>query len=89
MQTRTGNGHNAELQRFYDDLKRVVQDGEELLKNGFTSVREQAKVAADKTDQVVRDRPYQTVGIAFGLGIAVGILAAGLMTSGQKSDCDL
>lgn len=38
---------------------------------------EQKTVAAAKaTDRCIRDHPYQTIGIAFGLGLLVGVLAA-------------
>ncbi len=33
-----------------------------------------AKTAVTKTDTAVRDHPYQSVGIAFGLGVLVGFL---------------
>ena len=33
-----------------------------------------AKVAAKRADTVIRDHPYESVGIAFGIGLLVGIL---------------
>ena len=33
-----------------------------------------AKVAATRADTVIRDHPYESIGIAFGLGLLVGVL---------------
>ena len=40
-------------------------------------VRAQQKTVerAKATDQVIRDHPYETVGIAFGVGLLIGLLA--------------
>ena len=80
MRTKTGNGHNAELEKFIDDLKTVVLDGEELIKTGARGVKERALAGVRSTDEVVRDHPYQSIGIMFGLGLLVGVLAYGLLT---------
>jgi ElaB/YqjD/DUF883 family membrane-anchored ribosome-binding protein len=85
MESRTGNGHSAELERFYHDLRKVVEDGEQLLKAGLHSVREQTRAAADRTHYAVLERPYQSIGIAFGVGLAVGLLAAGMVASAASN----
>lgn len=35
-----------------------------------------AKVAAKKADVVIRDHPYESIGIAFGVGLLIGVLVA-------------
>ena len=35
-----------------------------------------AKVAAKKADTVIRHHPYESIGIAFGLGLLIGVLVA-------------
>jgi ElaB/YqjD/DUF883 family membrane-anchored ribosome-binding protein len=35
---------------------------------------ESAKAAAMKTDETIRARPYEAMGIAFGVGILIGVL---------------
>ena len=50
--------------RLVDDLKAVIQRAQE-------KAVERAKAA----DKVIRERPYQTIGLAFGLGLLIGILA--------------
>ena len=34
-----------------------------------------AKAAAKRANTVVRDHPYESIGIAFGIGLLVGVLA--------------
>ncbi len=81
------------------DLKRVVEDSEELLVESAGAVGEKAhelrerltrtvEVAkatcrrledktreyAKATDKLIRERPYQSLGVAFGVGIVIGLL---------------
>jgi ElaB/YqjD/DUF883 family membrane-anchored ribosome-binding protein len=35
-----------------------------------------AKAAAERTDAVIRNHPYQSIGVAFGIGVLVGVLVA-------------
>ncbi len=51
-------------ERIINELKTMIQRAEEKAKEG-------AKAA----DRVVRDHPYQALGIAFALGLLVGVLA--------------
>ena len=80
MRTKTGNGHKVDLEQLLDDLKLVVRDGEELLKAGVTTVKERALLGARTTDRVVREHPYETVAVVFGVGILLGLLAYTLST---------
>jgi ElaB/YqjD/DUF883 family membrane-anchored ribosome-binding protein len=38
------------------------------------SLQDKTAVAASATDQCIREHPYETIGLAFGLGLLVGIL---------------
>jgi ElaB/YqjD/DUF883 family membrane-anchored ribosome-binding protein len=51
-------------ERLVDDLKAVIQRAQE-------KAVERVKAA----DKVIRDRPYQTIGVAFGIGLLIGFLA--------------
>ena len=51
-------------ERLVDDLKAVIQ-----------RAQEKAVDRAKAADKVIRDRPYQVLGIAFRLGLLIGILA--------------
>jgi ElaB/YqjD/DUF883 family membrane-anchored ribosome-binding protein len=84
MRTKSENGHNVDMEQFLDDIKAVVQDGEELLKAGVTTVKARAIDRAKQTDRVVRQYPYQSLGIVFGLGLVLGLLAVGMFTGGGQ-----
>jgi ElaB/YqjD/DUF883 family membrane-anchored ribosome-binding protein len=77
MQEKTGNGHSLEVEQFLADLKAVVRDGQELLRVGLKAVQEQARAGAQSTERFARERPYETLGIAFAVGLLVGMLASG------------
>jgi ElaB/YqjD/DUF883 family membrane-anchored ribosome-binding protein len=62
--TPTNEQHSATAEKLVSELKSIVQRAEQ-------KAVEQAKAA----DRVVRDHPYQTIGLAFGLGLLIGILA--------------
>ncbi len=84
MRTKPGNapGSDVDLDRLLDDIKVVVHDGQELLKSSFAGVKEKAIARARTTDGTVREYPYQTLGIIFGVGLVVGCyLADGFYTN--------
>jgi ElaB/YqjD/DUF883 family membrane-anchored ribosome-binding protein len=81
---KSGNGHNIDLEQFLNNIKTIVQDGEDLLKAGVTEVKQRAVTGARTTDRAVREHPYQTLGIVFGLGLLVGVLAVGLFTGEEE-----
>jgi ElaB/YqjD/DUF883 family membrane-anchored ribosome-binding protein len=85
--------------KLLQDLRQVVQDGEEVLRAGMgelgekgaaaraklssalDAARETARKLQDKTvagakatDKVIREHPYQSIGIAFGVGLLIGVL---------------
>lgn len=45
------------------------------LKSMFQRAEEKAVERAKAADRIVRDHPYQTIGLAFGLGLLIGVLA--------------
>jgi ElaB/YqjD/DUF883 family membrane-anchored ribosome-binding protein len=85
MREKTKNGNNVDLEQFLEDIKLVVRDGQELLRAGLGAVRERARYGADRTDQVVHERPYQTLGLAFGMGLLVGLLACNAWSRREDS----
>jgi ElaB/YqjD/DUF883 family membrane-anchored ribosome-binding protein len=44
------------------------------LKTMFQRAEEKAVERAKAADRLVRDHPYQTIGLAFGLGLLIGVL---------------
>jgi ElaB/YqjD/DUF883 family membrane-anchored ribosome-binding protein len=83
MQTKTENGHNVDMEQFLEDIKAVVRDGEELLRAGVTTVKSRAIDRAKQTDRVVRQYPYQSLGIVFGVGLVLGLLAVSMFSRGS------
>jgi ElaB/YqjD/DUF883 family membrane-anchored ribosome-binding protein len=69
METRLSSPLNESrtrpTERLVDGLKDIVQRAEE-------GARERARAA----DKVVRDHPWQSIGIALGLGVLIGAFAA-------------
>lgn len=60
----TATESRLSTERIVEELKTMIQRAEE-------KAVERAKAA----DQVVRAHPYQAIGLAFGLGLLIGILA--------------
>jgi ElaB/YqjD/DUF883 family membrane-anchored ribosome-binding protein len=81
---KSGNGHNIDFEQFLNDIKTVVRDGEELLKAGVSEVKQRALTGAKTTNRAVREHPFKTLGIVFGLGVLVGVLAVGAFTSEEE-----
>ena len=86
MRHKTGNGHTVDLDTFLEDIKTVVRDGQELLKAGAGEVKQKAIFSAKTTDRAIRKSPYQTIGIVFGVGLVVGLLASGLFSGGSEEE---
>lgn len=77
---KTGNGHNVDVETFLEDIKTVLQHGQELLRVGAEEVKGKALYGARKTDRAIRQSPYQTIGLIFGLGVVVGLVASGMVS---------
>ena len=70
-----------DVEQFLEDLKIMLRDGQELLKFGASGVRERAVTSAKLTDRTVREHPYYTLGVVFGLGMLAGLLVSRLASS--------
>lgn len=46
----------------------------EASKASFQNVQTKAKAGVQATDEVIRDHPYESIGIAFGVGLLIGVL---------------
>ena len=88
MRTKTGNGPkpDVDMDQLLDDIKVVVRDGQDLLKSSFTGVKERAIARAKTTDVAIREYPYQTLGIIFGVGLVVGLLCSGIFSRGEMTE---
>lgn len=70
------NGQKADLQQLLEDFKTVVRDSQAIIKTGATQFGKKARVGAQSTDRFVRNYPYQTLGLVFGIGFLAGMLAS-------------
>jgi ElaB/YqjD/DUF883 family membrane-anchored ribosome-binding protein len=86
MRNKTGNGHNIDLEQFMEDIKTVVQDGQQLLKATAGTARQKAVAGAKSTDKLVHNYPYHTLGIVLGVGVVAGLLLAGVFSGGSEDD---
>ena len=46
----------------------------ESAKASCSRLQEKAKESAEATDKMIRTHPYQSIGIAFGIGVLIGVL---------------
>jgi len=99
MDSQAQNGIQNPTEKLLQDLKEVVEDGEELLRAGVEGLSEKGKAArarlaaaleaakktgrklqqqtvagARATDSAIRENPYESLAIAFGIGLIVGVL---------------
>ncbi len=100
METRSTADIEESTERLLQELKDVVQEGEEILRAGMdelgdrsgaareklmaaldaareTQIRlqERATAGARAADTYIRGNPYQSIGIAFGVGLILGLFA--------------
>ena len=57
-------------------LRAKLESAVEKAKALYERLEEKTVAAAKAADQTVREHPYQAIGIAFGLGVLIGVLAA-------------
>jgi ElaB/YqjD/DUF883 family membrane-anchored ribosome-binding protein len=54
--------------------KEELMAGLEKLKASCQRMEEKASAGAQRADRIIRDNPYQSVGLAFGVGMLLGVL---------------
>jgi len=65
-----GDATTDEVQALRQRLRSILADGQATLKNVTVAARRQAAHA----DEIIRENPYQTIGIAAGVGLLAGYL---------------
>ncbi len=58
------------------ELRARLQATIEKAKATCQGLEERAIAGAKAADKVIREHPYQSVGVAFGVGLLIGVLAA-------------
>jgi ElaB/YqjD/DUF883 family membrane-anchored ribosome-binding protein len=57
------------------ELRAKLEAATEKAKEVCKRLQEQTVAAAKATDRAVREHPYQAIGIAFGVGLLIGVVA--------------
>jgi ElaB/YqjD/DUF883 family membrane-anchored ribosome-binding protein len=57
-------------------LREKLQAAIDKAKGVYEKLEDKTVATAKKTDHVVHEHPYQAMGIAFGIGLLVGVLTA-------------
>ena len=57
------------------EARRRLASALESARESCCELQEKARNGAQATDKLIRHNPYQTAGIAFGLGLLLGVLA--------------
>jgi ElaB/YqjD/DUF883 family membrane-anchored ribosome-binding protein len=67
-----------QLKQTAEEATENVQEATEAARNRLNELwdvgKERATEYAKVTDQKIRENPYQTIGIAFGIGLLIGVL---------------
>ena len=58
------------------DLRARLETATEKAKEVCKRLQEQTVAAVKAADEAVREHPYQAIGIAFGVGVLIGVLVA-------------
>lgn len=66
------NGLDNEKGQLRASLENVIEKAKDLCDR----MQDQTTIAAKATDKAIRENPYQATGIAFGLGILIGVLVS-------------
>jgi len=70
---KAGPGEMGEKGR---ELRAKLQAAIDKVKVACQQLEEKTIAAAKATDKTVREHPYHAIGIAFGVGLLIGVLAA-------------
>jgi len=77
METRYESGSQS-AQNVAQDIKETGREAagklSAALVNAKTKIQEQTTAGARATDRAIREHPYESIGIAFGVGVLIGVL---------------
>jgi len=57
-----------------NDMRMRLSSAIESAKATYRQLQDKAVAGAKATDKVIRDHPYESLGVAFGVGLLVGVL---------------
>lgn len=70
---RVGNVSDADIARARSKVVNALGDVRRLANDTSDSLRERARAAAEQADDYVRERPWQSIGLAAAIGLIVGV----------------
>ena len=70
---RVGNVSDADVARARSKVVSALGDVRRLAGDTSDSIRERARAAAEQADDYVRERPWQSIGLAAAIGRIVGV----------------
>jgi len=77
METRYESGSQT-AQNVGQDIKETGREAASkltaALNTAKTKIQEQTTAGARATDRAIREHPYESIGIAFGVGVLIGVL---------------
>jgi ElaB/YqjD/DUF883 family membrane-anchored ribosome-binding protein len=75
-QPENGIAEQAENKEKFAELRARLNAAMESARTAAQRLEEKTRAAAKATDECIRDHPYQTLGVAFGIGMLIGMLVA-------------
>jgi ElaB/YqjD/DUF883 family membrane-anchored ribosome-binding protein len=57
-----------------NELRDNMEDAVDKARAAYDTLQQKTAAAAQATDRAVREHPYQAVGVAFGVGVLLGVL---------------
>jgi len=80
-QENAGQAARSGAQAVKEGANQLVQKGQEAanrlsgaLSDAKTKIQESTTAGAKATDRAIREHPYEAIGIAFGVGVLIGVL---------------
>ena len=74
LMSATGNQAEGEAKALRARIRERLDDAKERLADAQHEALRRAKAAATATDDYVHDNPWQAIGVAAAIGLAVGVL---------------
>lgn len=65
---------SAQVDETVGELREQLQEKLDQLKASYQNAEERVLSTASAADQVIRQKPYQTLGLAVGVGVVLGLL---------------
>lgn len=71
MLSDSAGGHSAEV---VDSLRARFEAAQERLAHAYTKTRQRVIAGAHYADDTIREHPYQSIAVAAGVGVLIGML---------------